>query len=499
MRIQVFFTYLFIWLLSGPDISHAQQAQITIHSDEILEKSYIGNGVQWSAYPSRDIPEPSWQKTFERLDFMKLNFIRLMVSAEDYCITYPAGGKPEFTWNSDKMKRVYRILDYCEKNNVTVLLGDWSDPAGRTKEINPSKRSLRFDGIQEYDPRWTEIVTTLISHLVHEKKYTCIQYFNLGNEPNGDWMHNESFDTWKQSILNLDKELKKQGHRERIKIVGPDCAWGNTWIKQIIADQELMNAMDAYEVHWYAKDTEIEEAEFEKEISYYRTYINEHDPKGSSKPFFMGEVGMVTGKNDHDQQTLIHTFQYGVWMADFVIQSMRAGQAGTIAWDLDDAMHTSGYIGPGNGVNDYNWKVWGFWDSFGSMKGKPELEDLRPWYYTWSLLSKFVPAKSQVLKTQQEAADGLRSTAIKFEKNGHTYYTIAIVNAKEEAVDIKLKFNGLKNTAEDFYRYHYFENDRPTDDKGFPVVKQVIKKLKLNRGMQIKMPGKGVVIITSMQ
>src|SRR5690606_8907184 len=106
---------------------------------------------------------------------------------------------------------------------------------------------------------------------------------------------------------------------------------------------------------------------------------------GKSKPFFMGEVGMLTGKNNQDQQTLIDTFQYGVWMADFVIQSMRAGQAGTIAWDLDDAMHTSGYKGPGNDVNDYHWKVWGFWDSFGTAKGKPELENMRPWYYTWSL------------------------------------------------------------------------------------------------------------------
>jgi hypothetical protein len=81
-----------------------QPIRIEVFNNQILEKSYIGNGVQWSAYPSFDISEKSWQRVFERVDFMKLNFIRLMVNANAYCITYPKNGKPEYNFDADKNK-----------------------------------------------------------------------------------------------------------------------------------------------------------------------------------------------------------------------------------------------------------------------------------------------------------------------------------------------------------------------------------------------------------
>ncbi|MFD2145942.1 hypothetical protein [Mucilaginibacter antarcticus] len=118
------------------------------------------------------------------------------------------------------------------------------------------------------------------------KKYTCIKYYNLGNEPNGDWMYTESFATWKTSILNLDTELKARNLRDQIKIVGPDVAWNNEWIKQIIADKKLAGVIDAYEVHYYATAQEINGAGFEKEMAYYRNYISDNDPKGKDKIFF---------------------------------------------------------------------------------------------------------------------------------------------------------------------------------------------------------------------
>ena len=474
-----------------------QPVKIEVYDKQVLEKSYIGNGVQWSAYPARDISEKSWERVLERTDFMKLNFIRLMVDGSDYCQTYPAGGKPVYTFENDKIKRVLRLLDYCQKNNVAVLLGEWDNPAGKNKVIDPAKKQLKWDGINETDPRWTEMVGEFINYLVNVKKYSCIKYYNLGNEPNGYWMSCESFETWRTSILNLDKELTKRGLNENIKIVGPDCAWGNDWIKKIIDDKELAAAIDVYEVHWYATDKEIENADFEKEMAYYRDYITQNDPNGKTKQFFMGEAGMLTGKNDFDQQKNIATFQYGVWMADFVVQSMRAGQAGLIAWDMDDAMHTSGKPGKGNDIADYNWKEWGFWDSFGEEKGKPELTNMRPWYYTWSLLSKYIPKGSQVLKTSDTGIAGLRSTASKTFVNGKIEYTFVIVNESPEKRTINLILEAVKDI--NLNQYNYFETDMPVDSKGFAKVKNVTEKVNLSKGITIVMPSKGVVILTSLK
>jgi hypothetical protein len=210
----------------------------------------------------------------------------------------------------------------------------------------------------------------------------------------------------------------------------------------------------------------------------------------------MAEAGMVTGKNKVDQQTNIATFQYGVWMTDFAVQSMNAGQAGLTAWDMDDAMHTNGKLGPGTEIKDYIWKEWGFWDSLGEEKGAPERTNMRPWFYTWSLLSKYVPRGSQIMKTGESFVPGLRSSASKITLNGKTEYTFVIVNESTEKREVNLVLAKVKGV--DLNQYNYFENDMPVDAKGFAVAKRVIKSANLHKGIEIEMPSKGVIILTSL-
>lgn len=490
-----FFSLSLFAVMAGCLPALAQTANITI-TDKVLEKSYIGNGVQWSGYPTMDISEADWQNTFKRLDFMKLNFIRLIVNADEYCQTFPLGGAPVYHFDTDKLKRVYRILDYCQSRNVSVIFGEWSDPAYNDRSYDFSKKELRHDGIQEYDPRWTYIIADFLSYLINDRKYTCIKYYNLGNEPNGFWMHTESFATWRLSMINLDNALKNKGLRDKIRIVGPDCAWGNDWIKKIIEDKELVNIIDDYEVHSYADKKEIEDAKYEKEMRLWRNYITDHDPNGAKKHFFMGEAGMVYGKNDKDQQTYIATFQYGVWMSDFVIQSMRAGQAGLIAWDLDDAMHTTG-AKKGTTVNDFEWKEWGMWDSFGAEKGHPEKEAPRPWYYTWSLLCKYIPQGAEVLKTtESDSTLSVRSAAAQFTSNNKKYFTVAIVSNEDHPVEVKITMPSSSGKA-NWKQYNYFEGNMPKDKEGFPAPAKILKNKDLKDSLTISMPGKGVVILTT--
>lgn len=471
--------------------SFSQQATVKVIPDQVLEDSYIGNGVQWDAYPLFNITEESWQRVFERTDFMKLNFIRLMVNANEYCKSYPAGGQPVYDFEAERIKKDCRILDYCEKNGVQVLTGEWSPP--------------RFDGLSITDPRWSEMVGEFMNYLFNVKKYTCIKYYNLYNEPNSRDGYSElwragtskNFEDWKVSILNLDKELRKRGLRDRIKIVGPDCSNGNDWVKRIISDKELCAAIDVYDIHRYARDIEIESGEYGEEVRYYRNYITRHDPNGKNKKFIMGEAGLTTGKNNVDQQKNIGTFQYGVWMTDFVIQSMNGGQAGLLAWDMDDAMHTNGKLNPGTEIKDYIWKEWGFWDSFGAEKGSPELTNMRPWYYTWSLMSKYVPRGSQVLRTSESGIEGLRVAASKINVNGKTEYTFLIANARNENRTIRLTLDNLKGI--DLSQFNYFESDMPKDAQGFPVPKQILKAANLTKGISINLPSKGAVILTSLK
>ena len=79
-------------------------------------------------------------------------------------------------------------------------------------------------------------------------------------------------------------------------------------------------------------------------------------------------------------------------MSDYLLQTMRAGIGGVSAWDLDDSMHPQAKIAPTPAnPHAYNLKVWGFWNTLGGVMGKPEDENLRPWFYPWSLLCRSFP------------------------------------------------------------------------------------------------------------
>ncbi|MFD2145941.1 hypothetical protein [Mucilaginibacter antarcticus] len=207
---------------------------------------------------------------------------------------------------------------------------------------------------------------------------------------------------------------------------------------------------------------------------------------------------MLEGKSKTiDQQKMIGTFQYGVWMVDYAVQSMQAGQSGMIAWSLDDAMHVASRKSNNGDLNDYEWKEWGLWDSFGEEKGKPELEKLRPWYYTWSLLSKYIPAGSKILKTDSTGVSGLRCAAATFNDNGKTGYTFVIVNATETANQVNLQLPG--DTKLTLHQFNYFENDMVKDAGGYPLEKRTIKNTLLGKGIKISLPSKGVVIFTTLK
>ncbi|MFD2145943.1 hypothetical protein [Mucilaginibacter antarcticus] len=120
--------YLAAWLLSGN--AHGQVV-IKVRPAESLATSYLGNGVQWDPYETKDLSDADWQKTYKRLDFMKLGFARVVINASLYCKTAPIGERPVYDFNSPTARVLYKILDYCQSRNVTVVLGEWGDPSGK--------------------------------------------------------------------------------------------------------------------------------------------------------------------------------------------------------------------------------------------------------------------------------------------------------------------------------------------------------------------------------
>ena len=80
--------------------------------------------------------------------------------------------------------QVSKILTYCQERGITVMMGDW--------------------GGRMVDPVTNRIDTFMLSNaaryadfLVNRKGYDCIKYYNMINEPNGDWSSNQAnYDLW---------------------------------------------------------------------------------------------------------------------------------------------------------------------------------------------------------------------------------------------------------------------------------------------------------------
>lgn len=495
-------------MLFLPVLGKSQNAvntvQVKFNDDAVLETDYLGNGVQWDPYAFGDISAEAWKKTVERLDFMRVRLVRLLMNPNYYCTSFPPGGRPVYNFDNEKTRLVFKILDYCQKMDVAVILGEWGNPSGPVTITDPSKHNLGFDGIHEEDPRWPHMVCDFLDYLINVRHYTCIKYYNLGNEPNTKNSLVKSFRTWRQSIFNLDAELNKRGFRNKIQIVGPDATgYGSDWVDSIALDPKFAHIMDLYEIHFYADAKDIESGKFENMLGTIKDRIAKEDANGAHKKFFIGEAGMATGHAPkNDQQQLIGTFQYGVWMADYAAEAMDAGLGGLSAWDLDDAMHIDTRKPGDNNIRNFLWKEWGFWDSYAKEKGKPELMNLRPWYYTWSLLSKYMPPHSKVLKVLDPLPPvGVRCTAIKLRASNKTYYTFLIVNDAAKSNNITLTMPNIESAGGEVKQFNFFENEHPQDANGFPVPKTKIPEAefgaRLKTGFTVNMPSKGVIIFTT--
>ncbi|MCY3019738.1 MAG: cellulase family glycosylhydrolase [Planctomycetota bacterium] len=475
------------------DASGTSNTVVTVHAARVLERNFLGFGAEWEYegdQPDNNLNNPvwtaNWPEMIRRLDFMRPALLRIMHDARMY--TRMEQGRIVPDYDSPRMQVMYRVLDYAKSRNIPVIFGEWwlhkiyLEPLG-----GPASA------------RWSdELIVPFLVHLCERKGYENIQYFNLMNEPAGL----ESapgvqldFGKWKTAILNLHAALKKKGLEGKVIIVGTDGPgdW-NRWIEKTAKDAELRGCIGAYEYHLYAHlKTDkwlpsLLEGKLETdELLLKRQSVNSHDPKGSDKPFFMGEAGIDDG-NKGDNQTNRYSFAYGVWMADYAIQSMRAGQAGLIAWDMDDAMHTWGSYGAAG------LKGWGFWNSLAGFKGYPADDfKLRPWFYTWSLLCRLFPRGSQTLAVSATGDSTCRAAAARLpESRGLSF---AIVNESDTPRVVTLVMPADKPVI--VYEYRYSAADRPVDEQGFPVTSGVRKNVELTSGLKVQLPATGVVFLTT--
>ncbi len=477
----------------------AEPTTVLVTNEPLSHAPFLGFGVQWSAYPWCDPTDEDWDRVSERLDYMRVPLVRCMLRAYWYCQGYDSAGDPIYDWDSARMKKLYRLLDYCESRNVPVILGEWDDPASDEDRQDVASDRLQSYEIQETDPRWSVLICDSIEHLVKRRRYTCLKYYNLINEPNGGWSGCADFGRWKQGVLNLDQEMKRRGLNEQLHIIGPDVTWqkDHYWIE--LSVQQIPGTLAAYEVHEYAPIADVENGELENHFRFKKRYIERYDPQGKTKPFFMGEVGMgargpVEPRGGEDSHPRIYDHIYGVWMADYLVQCSRAGMDGAIAWMLDDAMHImKDKQSAWPDLDRVLWKKWGFFNSMAEEIGYPDDAALRPWFYTWSLMSRSLPPGSRMVRSDYQPLPGLRVLAARTPDAGTTY---VLVNDSDQHRSLVLRDSEVLGGGV-WQRFHYFSDDAPVDAEGYPLAKASGEALDFASGVTIDLPSRAVMVLTN--
>ncbi len=460
----------------------------------VINQSFVGNGVQWGGYDilnswtgSPTLSVSDWDKLFNRVRFMRPPLVRIMVSAGwNYIINNQ--------YDPTKSEQVLvKILDFCQAEGISVMFGEWGHLGGTT-----------------IDTDWLEKSSKFLEWLINTKRYTCIKYFNMVNEPNGDWSSIKgSYALWKTLIEQFHAKLTEKGLSSKIKIIGPDIAiWdknSTSWVTN--ANFDLGTKLGAYDIHTYPTDEDVRSGTYQGIVKAYK------DAAPASKEMIMGELGFkyqassVLGKENiqriaadkyasDDSNMFVFDAFYGIDVADALIQNMLTGYSGNILWDMDDAMYNI------DGGSSTKLKRWGFWNILGSEKfEKPADENIRPWFYTTSLLCRYFPQGTRIFDVSLPQKIGLR--AIAGELNGN--YTIAIVNSNYTSYDINLKMEGVTMLSS-MNMYKYISGSAAsftgkTDASGYALPEETNTTLDFqnDKSKILTIPGQSFFLLTNMK
>lgn len=490
MRKTGFKVFALFWLIvTVISCSALTEATVTVDNNTIINSNYIGNGVQWDPYQldygekQLKISSEDWQKLYDRLDFMKPQFIRVMINTTSVIDNDTLNSKKNYD-------NIAPILEYCQSRNVKVVLGDWGDRMVNSKTNLIVEKNLK-------------LAAQYLDFLVNQKGFTCIKYYNMINEPNGFWSAtDENYQLWETATHYFSLELNALKLEQKVSLMGPDIAiWKADkvdWISRAV--KNLDEVIGVYDIHTYPSKVTVNSGEYTNILKAYRQAVPDN------KPIVMGEIGFkfvekadaaLLKENEErakakpyasvdDSQMFVYDYVYGTDMADALMQTVNVGYSGSIAWMLDDAMHAK--------EQKNKLKVWGFWNILGEEYFGKEEEKVRPWFYAWSLLTKYMPSGSQVYKVTVTGNPNIKAiAATKGDK-----YMIAMVNVSSKDKNISLTTTQLP-IINNMKRFVYANGKLLLE--GDHVLLPSKKGIELNFKKNIKdvIPAEGLIVLTNFE
>lgn len=423
----------------------------------VREDSPLGSA--WAGNPPLTRTE-AWTDLYNHARWLGLDFIRVELTGKSY-----EPNKHEFTWNSEDMQALYKVLDYCQQNDVDVFLQqmcqntEWNAYPG-VHPILSAPRSL---------DDFADGVATLVEYLLKTKKYTCIKYFCITNEPPGGtwgywWSMGNNDAPFTPAVKRVYEEFLKR--KISVTLSGPD--WTDLPpfnLKKL----DFASFLGAYDIHSYGGI----DAKGAKTVKQWADWSH-----SMNKPFFISEFGNMKlgwgGDNPGPKSSAA-----ALSNAHDIITSLNLGADAMNRWSFTN-----------RGDMDGQWQLVRTFD----IRKKEYLDHVIPEnkaYYGYAMFTRFIAKYASVLETVNHSPSDTAISFISLQNPDGTLVCI-MLNQSNKSRNGELKIVS-KFKINKLYKYVYDE-DIPEDGKFALNPEETIVS---PSGLKILLKEKSITVLTT--
>lgn len=365
----------------------------------------------------------AWRQIYHCAAWLGLDWIRVEVSARMY-----EPEREKFDWNNEEMQALYKILDWAEKNKADVFLQQmwsnvkWNSYPGVQPLLSAPKSLVDFgNGL-----------ATLAEYLLKEKKYTCIKWLSVTNEPpGGTWGSWWSKGTEDAPLTTALKAVREALDKKNISlpVSGPD--W--TDLPPFDAAKiDFDKYIGAYDIHSYQGVDSIKQ----KIIVNWANFARSHN-----KPLFLSEMGdMKLGWGDNNPGP--KSFKAALSNAETILRGMEAGVSAFNRWSFTN-----------RGDLDGQWQLIRTWD-MEKLKYLKQVDIEPVAFYGFGIITRFCVKHSEIVSSEITGKSPVLSKTLKSPSGEVTTY---ILNQSDMSFDIDLKIIG--KAKQNFYIYRVTEKE----------------------------------------
>lgn len=457
------------------------QTHLSVDLDNVIQPNFLGVGAVYHGFSY--MPESNAKGMTDDLrnvEFDRVSRIRLPLArtwyGSDWAMPQWGGA---YDWNSEKMTAFYAWLQAMKDRNVDVAINaGWWMTESACGSAAPSTCTPR--PVEDVDI-YTKWVSDSLHELTEVRGFTNVKYIMFFTEPltycgcGGvpDGYTQQSF--YFEVAHRLDAQLKADGRRSLVKIVGPDDTAVDASIGKNVVSDAISNANDVFDIysgHTYSM------AGYNEWNAAAVNGTSTVAPTG--KPFWFDEYG----KQDEQYRG---TSDYGTYLAEAQLGIMNAGAQTSLIWLYQDQYYTY----PLNDLTNTDSFDNGL-HKWGTMFWLPYNTAVRPSWHAFALLSRYLGGAGTAILSSQRSANDLRISAVRM-PDGNT--TIVVVNANTgSSADLVLDFS--RDLGVTMYRHLYDPANVPGDDTIIGASEQFDN---VGSNLTDSIPARSVAVYTSIQ